>query len=501
MKSIFILLLLFLSFNSMAQETTYYVDPAFGDDTFGGTNTSSPFKTIAKAVSAIGSSTGTIYLRGGVYLASSKISLTKTGLATSFIKIWAYQNEKPVIDCSGNSSDGISISGNYYHLKGLEIKKAGHNGINISGNNNIIENCRVHDNGNTGLHITGSAAPGPSNNLILRCDAFYNVDLPLGGNADGFSAKWTVGPGNVFRGCRAYNNSDDGWDIWMCTSTILIDSCYAFRNGVDSWGTGIADANGNGFKLGGNNVATPHTVTNCVSFDNSGNTGRGFDENNNLAGQTVYNCIAFRNKKGNFNFGNNPLTSGIHAIKNCISFQPGNPDVFKNATMVTNSWQGFVVSASDFLSIDTTRVVTQRDVNGKLPQSLFLKLTASSSMIDASVNVGIPFKGYAPDLGAFEYEVITGVKPREQIHSKLDQVFPNPFKIDTSISLFLTTAEKISLKVYDGTNKEVSTIINDTLQPGNHVYKWNAENKPAGIYYCILTTDHSSQTRKMIVVK
>src|SRR6266481_6224229 len=106
----------------------------------------------------------------------------------------------------------------------------------------------------TGIHITGGngASIFPSNNLVLNCDSIRNYDAPVGGNADGFTAKWSLGPGNVFRGCRAWENSDDGWDLWMETSTVLINTCWAFRNGSNVFASGSFNGNGNGFKLGGN---------------------------------------------------------------------------------------------------------------------------------------------------------------------------------------------------------------------------------------------------------
>jgi hypothetical protein len=255
--------------------------------------------------------------------------------------------------------------------------------------------------------LTGSAAPGPSNNLILNCDAYRNYDPPIGGNADGFSAKWTVGPGNVFRGCRAYYNSDDGWDLWMGTGSVLIDSCFAYRNGVDVWHSGSFDGNGNGFKLGGNYVATPHVVRNCVSFDNAGNGGRGFDENNNTAGQTLFNCTAFRNKGDNYHFRNTVVDSQTHVIKNCISFS-GVVGI-SSGVQEKNSWQGFTVTSADFLNTDTSLVTVQRNADGTLPATTFLRLAPGSALIDAGVSVGLPFNGRAPDLGAFEIGTITGI--------------------------------------------------------------------------------------------
>jgi len=403
MKYIFniVLLFLFISFCSLNAQT-YYVDYANGSDSYPGT-IFQPFKLISKALSTLGSNIGTIYLRAGTHYSTAKINLNKNGASGNMIKLWAYESEKPIINFAGiaTNTDGFSISGTYYHLKGLEIINATHNAINISGHNNIIENCSAHQNGNTGIHITGSTS-FPSNNIILNCDSYMNFDSPIGGNADGFSAKWNVGAGNIFRGCRAYNNSDDGWDLWMCTSTITIENCYAFRNGVDIWYTGHVSGNGNGFKLGGNNVATPHIVKNCLSFDNAGNTGRGFDENNNLAGQTLYNCTSFRNLKSNFYFNNNPLTSGLHSIVNCISYVSGLADVFKNTVAQTNSWQGFTVNNADFISLDTAGITGARNADGSLPSTDLLHLATGSDLIDAGTNVGISFNGDAPDLGYFE---------------------------------------------------------------------------------------------------
>jgi hypothetical protein len=376
----------------------FFVSPS-GNDANPGTF-ELPFKTLAKALSVSGPDS-LIYLRGGTYLKSSSETISKSGLPGQYIKIWAFPNEIPLYDFSTQtSSDGFSVSGSYIHFKGIEVTHAYHNGINISGHHNIIENCSIHDNRNSGLQMgSSSSTANPSNNLILNCDSYRNYDAPIGGNADGYAIKWNIGSGNIFKSCRAYNNSDDGWDLWMATTPITIDSCIAFRNGVDSWFSGSFDGNGNGFKLGGNNIPTPHTTMNCVSFDNAGNTGRGFDENNNTAGQTVYNCTAYRNKGDNYHFVNT-VVSGQHIIKNCISYV-GIVNI-TSGTREKNSWQGFTVSNSDFLSLDTILATLPRNSDGSLTRNDFVRLAAGSSMIDAGVVVGLPYNGSLPDLGAFE---------------------------------------------------------------------------------------------------
>jgi len=481
-------------------QVTVYVAPG-GSDTNSGT-IDQPFKTVARGLTAVGTN-GMVYLRGGVYaMGSSKLKMNAIGSAGSTIKLWAYPGEVPVLDCTGNSSDGLGIGGSYYHLRGLEVCKAGHNGINISGNYNVIENCSVHDNQNTGLHLTVSGSGvGPSNNLILNCDAYRNYDPPVGGDADGFSAKWTFGPNNVFRGCRAYNNSDDGWDLWMGTSSVLIDSCYAFRNGVDSWFSGSFDGNGNGFKLGGYYIATPHIVRNCIAFDNAGNGGKGFDENNNTGGQTLYNCTSFRNKGNNFSFGNTVVAGQNHIFKNCLSYAGGVS--ISSGVQGKNSWQGFTVSSADFLNLDTAGATAARNSDGSLPTSLFLRLAPGSSMIDAGVDVGLPYNGVAPDLGAFEAKVIAGIRG-ENIHPgsfTLAQNFPNPFNPNTAISYQLTDVSVVTLRVFDALGREVTTLVNEEQVPGEYRVEFDGNALVSGVYVATLQAGTRSQSIKMLFMK
>jgi hypothetical protein len=380
-----------------------YVAPT-GNDSNAGT-IDSPFRTLARAISTAGPDS-TIYMRGGTYAYSSTQSINRSGTSGHPIRIWAYANEVPLLDfATQTSGDGVSLSGSYCHLRGIVMINAYHNGLNISGHYNLIENCVARDNRNSGFQMgSSSSTANPRGNIFRNCDAYRNYDAPIGGNADGFAIKWNIGTGTEFHGCRAWNNSDDGWDLWMADSSVLIDSCFAFRNGVDSWFSGQFDGNGNGFKLGGNNIATPHTTRNCVAFDNAGNTGRGFDENNNLAGQTLYNCTAYRNGGDNYHL-TNTLTQGAHVVKNCVSFL-GVVNI-TSGTRTNNSWQGFTVTSADFASLDTSLAVAPRNADGSLPSNYFMRLAGESSLIDAGVDVGIPYSGAAPDLGAFEYSGIS----------------------------------------------------------------------------------------------
>jgi len=69
-----------------------------------------------------------------------------------------------------------------------------------------------------------------------------------------------------------------------------------------------------------------------------------------------------------------------------------------------NSWDtsGITVSDADFVSLDSSCLDDPRKPDGSLPDCNFLHLKSTSGLIDKGVNVGLPFNGKAPDLGAYE---------------------------------------------------------------------------------------------------
>jgi hypothetical protein len=406
-----LLIIFFLTRSTVLySRTTVYVNPSRGNDTNAGT-IGAPFKTIAHGLSAIGSG-GIVYLRGGTYSytgpVTNYIMLNTTATRANPIRLWAYPNEKPVIDFHGDSAGQAILlytNAEYYHLRGLEVKNCPGYGIEIYGKNNTIENCSFHNNGygtdSAGTMIgggcTGVQAHGDSL-LMLNCDSYDNEDLPAGENSNGYVV---AGKGVVLRGCRAWHNSDDGFDFWASVDRIVVDRCYAYRNG-----TGIT-GNGMGFKLGGSTINQSHTsrawhlLQHCVSFDNR---GKGFDRNANPRGFTFYNCTGFRNQYGtNFDIGSNNEPDTIY---NCVDYISTSRAFSNNSILITNSWQIKTVTSADFESVDTAGIgAWTRNADGSLPPmpNKFLQLAPTSTLIGAGTKVGLPYIRSAPDVGAFEY--------------------------------------------------------------------------------------------------
>ena len=232
------------------------------------------------------------------------------------------------------------------------------------------------------------------------------------GNTDGFGCH-SEGSGNVFRGDRSWANSDDGYDcITNPGGGVVFDHCWAYDNGR-------LDGNKNGFKIGGfgdTGGAFPdpppvHTVEFCVSADNGAS---GFYANHQ-PGQAAnwYDNTAYDNAAANFNMleaiDTSPADSSVpgtrEVMHNNLAFtKTAVVNLDESGAMVANNsfTLPVTVSAADFESLDASQLTLPRQADGSLPTITFMHLNPGSDLIDAGINVGLPFNGAAPDLGAFE---------------------------------------------------------------------------------------------------
>jgi hypothetical protein len=59
----------------------------------------------------------------------------------------------------------------------------------------------------------------------------------------------------------------------------------------------------------------------------------------------------------------------------------------------------------------------------------------------------------------------------------------------------------VLFKIYDILGREVITLVNQQLQPGNYEVTWDAANHTAGVYFYRVSAGEFTQTKKMILVK
>ena len=415
----FLITLFFLTLNIKSNASTYYISPV-GQDQFAGTITS-PFLTIQKAQSIVIPG-DTIFIRGGNYIMTeTQIAaydgiklyvnlMNKSGTPNKYIHYLAYLNETPVFDFSqikvpNFRVHAFEILGSWLHFKGLQvvgvqvtITSVNTQSIcfsNDGGSNNIFEQLSMHDGQGIGFFLTKG-----SNNLILNCDAYKNNDTTSkagggrnGGNVDGFGNHPQKGSvNNIFRGCRAWFNSDDGFDCINAQEATVFENCWAFYNGYAEGF--ISRGDGNGFKVGGygagpvRNLPNPiprNKTINCISVMNKAN---GFYANHHLGGNDWIGNTAYKNGV-NFNMTNRKsgtesstlidVPGYEHLLEQNLSYSPkvnGNDytHLNLNESKFINNSTAENLTPTDFINLDLSLLIAPRDKEGNLLRNGFLAL-------------------------------------------------------------------------------------------------------------------------------
>ncbi|MBA3937341.1 MAG: DUF4990 domain-containing protein [Planctomycetes bacterium] len=420
-----------------------YVIAPDGDDAHTGT-LAQPFASVTRAQAAAAPG-DTVLIRGGTYhvreeqiarkvgIFAHVFTLDKSGTQAAPINYVAYHDEQPVFDFAQVRAEGLRIiafhvSGSWLRFKGFAVT-----GVQVTikthtqsecfenlGSDNIYENLAMHDGQAIGLYLVGG-----SDNLILNCDAYRNHDHVSedgsGGNTDGFGCHPRSGStGNVFRGCRAWFNSDDGYDCITACEAVVFDHCWAMDNGYSTSFTGLGD--GNGFKAGGW-ARTPtarlprpmprHTVRFCLAVHNRAS---GFYANHHLQGGdwlgnsayrngNDYNMLERVNDADGEHFDLNVPGAG-HVLKNNLGYKGGreltNLDAAHSEVAANSFDLGLTITDADFISVDEAQLVQPRKADGSLPDVTFMHLAPGSQFIDRGVEIGFPFAGKHPDVGCFE---------------------------------------------------------------------------------------------------
>lgn len=107
--------------------------------------------------------------------------------------------------------------------------------------------------------------------------------------------------------------------------------------------------------------------------------------------------------------------------------------------------------------------------------------------------------------GLFEYSwIVSGISNGNSgvpDNYSLSQNYPNPFNPVTQINYALRKDGIVTLKIYDMTGSEVSTLVNEYQQAGYHNVEFNGANLSSGTYFYRITSNDFTATKKMVLLK
>ncbi|RPI19031.1 MAG: T9SS C-terminal target domain-containing protein [Ignavibacteriae bacterium] len=139
---------------------------------------------------------------------------------------------------------------------------------------------------------------------------------------------------------------------------------------------------------------------------------------------------------------------------------------------------------------------------------------ASGIFVDNLCNVYVTGQvrntGTSYDFITIKYSELTGI---HQSSAEIPELFllyqnyPNPFNPSTKIKFGIPSnvigeMSNVEIVIYDVIGKEISTIVNEQLNPGTYEIEWNASNSPSGVYFYQLITDGNIiGTKRMVLLK
>jgi len=428
-----------------------YVSPD-GNDANSGQSPSKPLRTIFVALSKILADTlhaHTIYLAGGVYSPSTNGEHFPLDMVS-------------YVSLSGESRDGVILD--------------------AEGQSRVM--TLNQDQGITieNVTITGGWA-SKGGGIECRDSSPSLVNVTISGNT-----AWTGNGGGIL--CFNSNPS--------------LESVTISGNTADYYGGGIScDVNSN-----------PSLVNVTVSGNTADYYGGGIwssDSNPSLVNVTVSENTAKDGGGIYCGWSSSPslvnTTLWNNLPQEVYFYQDGTPNSITIAySDVQGGEEGIVTNDNGTVNwLDGNIDVDPLFVD---PENSDFHLQEGSPCIDAGTDVGLPFIGAAPDIGAFEYGGLTRVDnvASTPTHFSLHQNYPNPFNPSATIQFDLPLATDIRMVVYDLLGREVTRLVDGYMEPGYYQVMWNGRDSvgrevPTGVYIARLLAPTYTRSIKLVLLK
>jgi hypothetical protein len=341
-----------------------------------------------------------------------------------------------------------------------------------------------------------------------------------------------------------YLNSADQLAIRFKSGSTLTQLCPG--NIFNS--TGVINAvvfeSGSSFRINHNNALNPfglNTPNSKVIFENSSNliianignlqlSGRTisdltieqgshinvtepFSSDINVSNITVKNGAELKFKNTNVHYTPSFNIHGNITANGTLVFSDDNANKFN---IIFNGTSNQIISGSGIITIPANlnkfellnSISLQKDLTVNCPIVINrFEIITNGFEFSYNQEFGNPFTGSKTNNGVADNTRIENELTDKITNSNLpaeyslSQNYPNPFNPSTKIDFSIPQDGKVSIKIYDITGKEVSTLLNTGLNAGYHTVNFNASNLSSGIYFYTISAGNFSKTLKMIITK
>jgi predicted outer membrane repeat protein len=341
-------------------------------------------------------------------------------------------------------------------------------------------------------------------------------------NTSGGVAKCVLQSSPEFTGCRFVANaatgsaSNGGALYFLQNSNASFSECDIIANSAEFGGAVYVSSSDPSFE-------------HCIFVGNSAGTDGGAVYVN-LASPDFLQCTFFRNYaedvggqlylvdyNGTLNtciVANGSGGGGLYLRNSTYSVIRYN-DIFGNDDGDLEFYQGNHIHGPSGLGF-----LTQTNANGDpcdplqniMMDPVFVNPSANNIFLQATspcIDAGDPALPHDPngsvaDMGAYYYGQTPVASPSVASTPeafRLLPCYPNPFNAVTVIPFELSSPGKVTLTVYDVLGRKVATLAARPMASGSYRIRWDAVNKPSGIYFVRLMIDEYEDVGKVILQK
>jgi hypothetical protein len=191
--------------------------------------------------------------------------------------------------------------------------------------------------------------------------------------------------------------------------------------------------------------------------------------------------------------------------------EPGSLSIDAPATIPSGSQDVTITVTDDGSPVPGVLVTLTDGVDGYSAMTFYAQGTTDGSG-QAVINITAPTSGIVHAgawLHDYEYDlaellITTGVEgsPETPVAFSLDMPLPNPVTFNASLGFSVPTTGRIELAVYDVSGRMIETLLDGSVEAGEHSVSWTPGVAIAnGVYFIRLSAESGTLTRQAMVIR